>query len=91
MKSYVTLQLDDDKIRFTPDGRIAVVDAIGALSDAECPTCIWEALKRNNPQLIGLCADYSFREKENVVVADSESWMIIQTLLLDQLIDGDIT
>ena len=89
MKSFVTLQLEEDTIRFTPDGRIAVVDAIGALSEAECPACIWEELKRNHPELIGLCAEYAFREKENVAVADSQGWMVIQTLLLEQLIDSE--
>ena len=34
-KDYVTLQLEDDAVRFPPDGRIAVVDSIGALSQAD--------------------------------------------------------
>jgi len=88
-KDYVTLQLEDDAVRFTPDGRIAVVDAIGALSQADCPVCIWEDMKRNNPHLDELYADYTFPEEGNVPVADTQSWVIIQTLLLDHLIDSE--
>ena len=89
MEDYVTLQLEDDAIRFTPDGRIAVVDAIGALSQADCPVCIWEDLKRNNPELNEMHADYTFPEEEAVPVVDSRSWVIIQTLLLDHLMDSE--
>lgn len=88
MEDHVTLQLEDDAVRFTPDGRIAVVDAIGALTQAGCPVCIWEDLKRDNPQLEELYGDYTFPEQDNVPVADSQSWVIIQTLLLDHLIDS---
>jgi hypothetical protein len=89
VEDYVTLQLEDDAIRFTPDGRIAVVDAIGALSQADCPVCIWEDLKRANPELSEMHADYTFPEEKDVPVVDSRSWVIIQTLLMDHLIDSE--
>jgi hypothetical protein len=89
MKPFVTLQLEDDTIRFTPDGRIAVVDAISALSETDCPDCVWEDLKRSHPQLGGMYNDYSFTGKERVPVASSENWDFIQTLLLERLIDSE--
>ena len=89
MNSFVTLQLEDDEVRFTPDGRIAVVDAINALSDTDCPDCLWEELKRNHPQLGRMCSNYTFPEKGNVPVADVESWVVIQDLLLEQLVRDD--
>jgi len=45
VNQHVTVQLDDDPIRFTPNGRIAVVDAIAALSEIGYPTRIWEELR----------------------------------------------
>jgi hypothetical protein len=88
MQPLVTLKIEDDTVRFTPDGRIAVVDAIGALSEAECPDCIWEELKRNHPQISEWCNDYTFAEEETVSVAGSRNWMHIQELLLEHLIDN---
>jgi hypothetical protein len=89
MESFVTLQLEDDEIRFTPDGRIAVVDAINALSGSDCPDCLWEELKRNHPQIGRMCSNYTFPEKGSALVADVESWVVIQDLLLEQLVEED--
>ncbi|MDX9788069.1 MAG: hypothetical protein RBT11_14910 [Desulfobacterales bacterium] len=90
MNNFVTLELEDSEVRFTPDGRIAVVDAIAALSDEiEAPDIIWEELKRTHPEINQCCNEYAFSEKETAVVADSEDWMRIQSLLLDHLIDND--
>jgi len=88
MNSPVTLELDSDTIRFTPDGRIAVVDAIGALSEDECPDGIWEDLKEKHPSIMALCGDYTFLQEETVPVAGCGAWEAIQTMLLDHLI-GD--
>ena len=87
MHECVTLRLEDDTVRFTPDGRIAVVDAIGALSEAECPDCIWKDLIDKHPTVMALCGDYTFPQEETVPVAGSDAWEIIQTALLDHLID----
>lgn len=89
VEEIVTLQLEEDAVRFTPDGRIAVVDAIGALSQSDCPKCLWENLKRHNPELHELYGHYSFPEEDEVAVADSQSWVIIQTRLLDHLIEAE--
>ena len=88
-EEHVTLHLQDDLIRFTPEGQIAVLDAIGALSEDDCPVCIWEDLKRGNPHISELCDIYTFPEKESAPVADGDSWAIIQTLLLEHLIDSE--
>jgi hypothetical protein len=89
MKPFVTVQLEDDAIRFTPDGRIAIVDAIRALSDSDCPCCIWEDLINNHPQLSDMCSKYTFQGDESVAVANSENWNVIQSLLLEQLMEGN--
>lgn len=89
MEEWVTLELEDDTVRFTPDGRIAVIDAIGALSETDCPVCLWEDLKRSHPRVAELCGNYAFPEDEDIPVADGRSWMIIQSLLLDHLIDSE--
>ena len=88
MYDQVSLTIEGDTIRFTPDGRLAVVDAIAALSEDKCPSCVWEILRRNNPQLEHILENYSFGEGDPVDVADSGGWEVIQGLLLDYLTGG---
>lgn len=89
MKHDVTLEMDGEIIRFTEDGKMAVLDAIAVLSSDDCPGCIWEKLKQKNPKLAPALETHTFKEGEPVAVADSETWEIIQMLLLDYLINGD--
>jgi hypothetical protein len=87
MNHPVTFAIDADTVRFTPDGKVAVIDAIGALSEADCPKCIWNELKRSHPKIRKWYTDHSFPEEKNVPVASSRCWDRIQDLLLDHLID----
>jgi len=89
MKPAMTLQLEEDTVRFTPDGRIAVVDAINALSESGSPESIWKSLRRDHPDIVNLCTDFNFSENQAASVADGEGWQIIQALLLDHLLDSD--
>ncbi len=89
MNQPVTLELEENKVRFTPDGKVAVVDAIGALSEADCPQCLWADLKRSHPHIGRWCSDYRFSEEVTVAVAGRQSWMRIQDLLLDHLIENE--
>jgi hypothetical protein len=89
MNRPVTLFIDDDTVRFTPDGKVAVVDAIGALSENDCPQCLWTDLKRRHPGIKRWCRDYHFTEGEKVTVAGSRDWMRIQELLLDHLLEQE--
>jgi len=88
MYDQVSLTIEGDTIRFTPDGRLAVVDAIAALSEDKCPSCIWEKLRRKNPHLEDILENYSFGEGDTAVVADSSGWAVIQGLLLDYLTES---
>ena len=88
MNQPVTLELEDNEVRFTPDGKVAVVDAIAALSEADCPQCLWADLKRNHPQIGRWCSRYRFSEEGTVAVAGRRHWMRIQDLLLDHLVEN---
>jgi hypothetical protein len=82
------MKLDGDYVRFTPDGKVAVVDAIKALSareSAEC-LCIWESLKEKRPEFRELCEGYSFQENKPESVVDGDMWEKIEDALLDYII-----
>ena len=86
MKHYM-MKLDGDPVRFTPDGKVAVVDAIRALSAAEGAERIWESLKKERPEFKDLCQRYNFQEDKIDSVVDGQSWVKIEDALLDYIID----
>jgi len=82
----INLALDQHPIRFTPDGKVAVMDAIRALSDLTDSGRIWHSLSQTHPEIISLCDTYHFIHTEPTPVADSEVWDTIQGLLFDYLV-----
>lgn len=87
MKNHVTMQLQDSAVKFTPDGKVAVVDAIEALSaSAEAPR-IWQLLKQNQPEFDRMCERYDFKKDHFEPVVDSEGWQRIEDALLDYILD----
>jgi hypothetical protein len=91
MTRQFTLKLDNDHIRFTPDGKVAVVDAIKALSDLGNPETVWELLKAESPEIKEVYQDYDFAESKSEAVVDSEGWNKIEAALLDYILDHDST
>jgi hypothetical protein len=87
MSHEIEFRIGERRVRFTPDGRVVVVDAIDALSEADCPTCVWEDLKRRHPTLAELCSSYRFGADEALCVVDSEAWNIIEQVLLDYTLE----
>jgi hypothetical protein len=86
---YYTMQLDGDRVRFTPDGRIAVVDAIKALSAKNSAERIWRSLKEERPEFEALCQDYHFQQDKIVSVVDGEGWEKIEDALLDYILENN--
>jgi hypothetical protein len=84
---HYSMKLEGDRVRFTPDGRIAVVDAIKALSAKKGAEQIWESLKEERPEFEDLCQSYTFREDQTDSVVDGEGWEKIEDALLDYILD----
>jgi antitoxin component YwqK of YwqJK toxin-antitoxin module len=85
MKQY-SMKLDGDRVRFTPDGKIAVVDAIRALSARKNANRIWESLKTERPEFKDLCQNHKFKEDKTDSVVDGEGWKKIEDALLDYIL-----
>jgi hypothetical protein len=81
MQEPVTMHLDNMPMRFTPDGRVAVIDAIKAVTNANRPRVIWETLRRNHPEVLSFCEDYPFQENDPIEVVNSSGWELIMPLL----------
>jgi hypothetical protein len=81
------VDLDGNKIRFTPEGKVSVLDAIQALTDRHQPETIWFDLLRDNPGIDNLCEDYRFSDMVPSAVVDGEGWSIIEDLLMVYILE----
>lgn len=91
MERQFTVKLANDHIRFTPDGKVAVVDAIKTLSALGSPESVWETLKAESPEINEVYQDYDFSESKSEAVVDGEGWEKIEAALLDYMMDHDHT
>lgn len=57
MEQALILSLDSVALRFTPEGKVSVVDAIRAVSNSDSPYFIWENLKAERPEILLYCFD----------------------------------
>ena len=91
MEQALIVNLDSVPLRFTPDGKVSVVDAIRAVSNSKCPFSIWENLKVEHPEILLYCEDYSFQGESPTPVVNSKGWERVWMLLPDYLSDADLT
>jgi hypothetical protein len=90
MDKTVVVNLDSEPVRFTPDGKISVVDAIRAVSNSNRPRAIWENVKVKHPEILTYCEHYPFQGERPVLVANSKGWERILMVLPDYLSDQDL-
>jgi hypothetical protein len=86
----VTLNLDNNPIRFTPDGKVSVIDAIQAVSNSNRARPIWESLKREHPDILLHCEDYSFQREAPTPVVTSDGWERVFILLPEYLLESPL-
>ncbi len=85
MIKSLMLTLDQDKFRFTPDGKVSIMDIIAALCATEEPEMIWGEIITNHPELYAYCEDFSYKD-EIIKVVDSSGFYILEKLLFNYLI-----
>jgi hypothetical protein len=87
----IQLELDQHPIRFTPDGKIAVMDAIKAMSEVSNSKRIWNKLAQSHPEILSLCDTYHFTSAGPTPVADWEGWETIQGHLFDYIVEEGLS
>lgn len=90
MPKEIVLSLEENSVRFTPSGEIAVIDAIKALSESETAEEIWQALKDGNPEILSHCRRFHFSKNKSAIVADSQGWEQIENLLFDYILNRNL-
>jgi hypothetical protein len=90
MPKEFVLSLNENSVRFTPNGEIAVIDAIKALSESYTAEEIWKTLKDENPEILSHCKRFHFPKSKSVIVIDNQGWQQIETLLFDYILDQSL-
>jgi hypothetical protein len=88
-ETQISLGLDNEVVRFTPDGKISVLDAIRVMTLSPCADLIWEDLKKEHPELLAHCGDHRFQQEGLLPVMDSAGWDQMWVLLLDYVPEPD--
>ena len=91
MKQALTIDVDNEPIRFTPNGKVSAVDATRAVTNSSHPWGIWKRLKGEHPEILIYCEDYSFQGEGSSAVVDSEDWERISMLLPTYLYDPPLS
>ena len=90
MPKELVLSLEENSVRFTPGGEIAVIDAIKMLSESDTAEDIWETLKNEHPEILSHCKRVHFSKNKSITVADSRGWEQIESLLFDYILDRSL-
>jgi hypothetical protein len=85
MEQALTVHFDDDPVRFTPEGKVSVLDDIGTLTQSGNPGCVWERLKEEHPEILDHCENYRFQKGQWLPVMDKEGLEMLWLLLIDYL------
>ena len=83
----MVIDLATGQVRFTPDGRVSVHDAIQMVTGSKCPAVLWEKLISGRSQGLKHCEEYLFPGEGPIFVVDSEGWEMILALLGKQSSD----
>ena len=87
MPGEYRMKLDGNRIRFTPDGRVAVTDAIELLCISDSPEDIWRQLTKRHPELLSYCTDYRFPETAGLKVINKNGLEKMETLLVELMLE----
>ncbi len=90
MSNKFVLSLEENSVRFTPSGEIAVIDAIKALSESDTAEEIWQTLRDENPEILNHCRRFHFSKNKFAIVADSQGWEQIESLLFDYILNRSL-
>jgi hypothetical protein len=90
MPKEFVLTMEENSVRFTPSGEIAVIDAIKALSESDTAEEIWQTLKDENPEIFSHCRQYHFSKNKSALVVDGQGWEQIESLLFDYILDRNV-
>lgn len=89
MKDTV-IMVDKAPVKFTPDGKVNVLDAIGLLCADKDSRAIWRHLLHEHPEIKENSEFYTFSQDYSACVTDGDGWEKIQSALFDLMLDMEL-
>lgn len=85
MEKPLELDMGDGLVRFTPDGKIFVKDAIDSLlpEKTEESSRIWKKLQREHPEIMDHCEIFMINDSESIPTLDIDGLNKLFELLPD--------
>ncbi len=87
MSDSITVVVDQEPIKFTPDGKVDVLDALTALCAGQDSAALWDRLLTQHPEFSRLCESYPFARQRPAIVTDAKGWEVIQAALFDYFLE----
>jgi hypothetical protein len=81
MENSITIDMADEPVRFTLDGKVFVEDAIRMIIPDDEFDVLWERLKKDHPDVLDHCEDIPVHEGETMTITDTRGWGIIMNAL----------
>jgi hypothetical protein len=78
--------INNHPVRFTPNGKIFILDAISAVVETNTAASIWEMLKTEKPEIHQYVENFGGAERSDAPTCDSKGWDIIREALFEYLV-----
>ena len=88
MNQDLSLDIGDEPVKFTSEGKVSVVDAIRAVTGSEQANSIWNQMQEEHEDILDHCEQHDFQEDDTTVVIDSEGWERLWELLPYYIFEG---
>ncbi|MFP4473939.1 MAG: hypothetical protein ACLFOY_00170 [Desulfatibacillaceae bacterium] len=89
MNDDITLQMIEEPVRFTHDGRIAVIDGIrAAMGSGQGADSVMETITSSHPELFTNCEEYTFSTDDTELVCGSDEWEAIFLTIFYHLLEN---
>jgi hypothetical protein len=84
-KKTIKVKMGEETVRFTPEGKLFVEDAIRLMNPEVESRDIWERMTNDHPDILDYCENYHTREENTLTIIDSEGLDRIISLLPEYL------
>jgi len=85
MDEQIEINMGNDPVRFTRDGRMFLMDAIRMIVPEKELDSLWNRLKQDHPDIIPITESWMTEKGESLPVVNIEGWNRILDLLPEYL------
>ncbi len=85
METERRFELDGMPVSSTTDGKVAVMEAVSAVTGFECPEILWERLTTDHAEILDYCEVHHFQDGTERLVVGVEGWEKVITFLAEYL------